>query len=260
MPDLVVIAGPNGAGKSTAAPRLLRDRLDIEEFVNADAIASGLSAFLPESVAVEAGRIMLGRLAELANAGRDFAFETTLASRGFARWIAGLRRDRAYRFHLIFFWLPSAAHAVQRVALRVRMGGHSIPDDVIRRRYERGIRNFITLYSPIADSWQIHDNGHDPRLIAKKEEGAAPQVMDEERWRMIEKQAEVRERERRYDAGTARRGIMGVPIDEIMTTLARVARETHRRHKALGHPIVLWRDGRVVVVPPEEIEVESPPE
>ncbi len=255
MPDLVVIAGPNGAGKSTAAPRLVGERLGIAEFVNADVIASGLSAFSPESVAIEAGRIMLARLDALAKEGKNFAFETTLASRGFARWIDGLRKNRGYRFHLVFVWLPSAEHAVQRVARRVQMGGHSIPEDVIRRRYDRGIRNFLTLYAPIADSWQIHENVLHPRLIAKKEERALPQIVDEGAWRMIEKQAEVRERETRYDAGAARSGIMGVPTDRIMDALRQAAREAHQRHKALGHPIVIWRDGKVVLVPPEEIEV-----
>jgi predicted ABC-type ATPase len=58
----VVISGPNGAGKSTTAPSLLRDTLQVTEFVNADAIAGGLSAFRPESVAIPAGRAMLQRM------------------------------------------------------------------------------------------------------------------------------------------------------------------------------------------------------
>ncbi len=66
MPDVIVIAGPNGAGKSTLAPALLRDTLQITEFVNADTIAEGLSAFAPETAAFDAGRVMLNRLSELA--------------------------------------------------------------------------------------------------------------------------------------------------------------------------------------------------
>jgi predicted ABC-type ATPase len=77
---VIVVAGPNGAGKSTSAPRLLRDTLSVGEFVNADAIAAGLSAFRPETVAVAAGRIMIARMRMLAAAGASFAFETTLAS------------------------------------------------------------------------------------------------------------------------------------------------------------------------------------
>src|SRR6266516_614036 len=106
MPNLVVIAGPNGAGKSTVAPTLLRDLLGIDEFVNADVIARGLSAFDPESAAIQAGRIMLQRLRQLAQQRADFAFETTLASRSFAPWIAGLL-ESGYVFRLVYLWVES---------------------------------------------------------------------------------------------------------------------------------------------------------
>lgn len=119
-PNLVVLAGPNGAGKSTAAPMLLRGTLGVTEFVNADVIAQGLSAFAPDRVALSAGRIMLRRLQELARQGVSFAFETTLASRSFAPWIRELAQT-GYQFHLVFLWLPSADFAVQRVADRVRL-------------------------------------------------------------------------------------------------------------------------------------------
>lgn len=88
---MIVIAGPNGAGKTTLAPFLLRDTLKLREYVNADPIALGLSGFDPESVAFDAGRVMLKRLHELAGQKRTFAFETTLAARHYAAWIKGLR-------------------------------------------------------------------------------------------------------------------------------------------------------------------------
>jgi hypothetical protein len=113
-PLVVVVAGANGAGKSTAVPNLLRDTLNVTEFVNADAIAAGLSAFRPESVAIAAGRIMLARMRQLADARENFAFETTLASRSLAPWLAGLQRT-GYRVHLLFLWLRSAELAVRRV-------------------------------------------------------------------------------------------------------------------------------------------------
>ena len=122
---VIVVAGPNGAGKTTAAPQLLRDALAVTEFVNADTIAGGLSAFRPESVSFAAGRIMLARVQELARAGASFAFETTLASRSFAPWLAALRRD-GYRIDLLYLWLESADLAVSRVATRVLMGGHDV--------------------------------------------------------------------------------------------------------------------------------------
>ena len=156
-PSIVLIAGPNGAGKSTAAPALLRDALGVTEFVNADVIARGLSAFDPEGMAFGAGRLMLSRLRELAARQASFAFETTLASRSFAPWIADLK-DEGYAFHLVFLWLPGAEAAITRVAERVRTGGHDVPAETIRRRYEAGLRNLFSLYMPLATSWRVYDN------------------------------------------------------------------------------------------------------
>jgi predicted ABC-type ATPase len=165
-PIVVVISGPNGAGKTTAANTVLRGPLRVDEFVNADWIAKGLSSFAPENVAISAGRIMLARLHELADSRRSFAFETTLASRSFAPWLAGLIRS-GYDFHLVHFWLPSANMAVARVADRVRLGGHHVPEETIRRRYLAGIKNFSELYCPLAASWQLINNAIDgPSQIA----------------------------------------------------------------------------------------------
>ena len=156
-PEILIIAGPNGAGKSTSARAIVRDKLHIGEFVNADVIAQGLAAFDVNSVALEAGRIMLNRLRDLANQRKSFAFETTLAARSYASWIEDLR-STGYQFHLIYLWLAAPEIAVQRVADRVRMGGHDIPEVVIRRRYQLGLKNFFKLYQPISDSWQVLDN------------------------------------------------------------------------------------------------------
>ena len=131
-PQIIILAGPNGAGKSTLAPYLLRDRLGLMEFVNADVIASGLSAFDPEQAAMEAGRVMLHRLRELAAQKKNFAFETTLATRSYAKWLRQLRQE-GYRINLIFVALDSADLAVQRVNARVAAGGHNIPEETIRR-------------------------------------------------------------------------------------------------------------------------------
>jgi predicted ABC-type ATPase len=173
-PYVIVLAGPNGAGKSTAAPFLLPSALSIAHFVNADVIAQGLSGFRPESVAVEAGRVMLSRLTELADARESFAFETTLSGKHFARRLKDLR-SVGYKVHLFFLYLPSADMAVHRVTRRIQLGGHAVPDDVIRRRYELGLRNLFRLYLPLTTSWTIYDNsiGGRPRLIASGAESSA---------------------------------------------------------------------------------------
>ena len=185
-PELVVLAGPNGAGKSTLAPWLLRDGWGIRHFVNADEIAKGLSGFHPESVALQAGRLMWERLEELVASRQSFAFETTLASRTYAPWIAK-RRAEGYRAKLVFLWLPSAELAIQRVADRVQAGGHHIPDDVIRRRYSGGLRNLFELYLPQVDLWEVLDGTEQAelRLVASGGEGRLPRVIDSGTWSQI---------------------------------------------------------------------------
>jgi len=187
MPNVIVIAGPNGAGKSTLAPALLRDTLNIPEFVNADTIAEGLSAFAPEDASFDAGRVMLGRLNDLANAGEDFAFETTLASRFYAGWIKKLRSSD-YRASLIFLWLDSVELAIGRVEARVRAGGHSIPEGTIRRRYERGVNNLFELYLPIMDSWKVFDaGGAQPKEIARFTRKEGEIISNTELWTRIQR-------------------------------------------------------------------------
>jgi predicted ABC-type ATPase len=187
MPSVVVIAGPNGAGKSTAAPFLLRDTLSIQEFVNADQIAAGLSAFNPEGAAFEAGRIMLRRIRDLAEAGEDFAFETTLSSRSFAPLLATLKAEKDYRCYLIYLWLKSPKAAQARVARRVGEGGHDIPPETIERRYWRGIANFNKLYRPIADEWRAYDNSREfaPTLIARGSRGRTLQIAQPDTWKHL---------------------------------------------------------------------------
>ena len=185
-PNVIILAGPNGAGKSTAAPSLLQDLLDVAEFVNADVIAQGLAGFDPDSVAFEAGAIMHARLRRLAAARKDFAFETTLASRSLAPWLRELVKVK-YCFHLMFLWLPSADFAVARVADRVRLGGHNVPEGTIRRRYERGLRNFFELYQPQATTWRMYDNSYESgvRLIASGEGVKIARIGDEETWKRL---------------------------------------------------------------------------
>ena len=148
MPKVVVIAGPNGAGKTTITPRVLRS-VDVLEWVNADVIARGLSGLQPESAAWEASRVMLQRLRRLARERASFAFETTLAARSYAAMIRNLVADQ-YEFHLFYVVVPSAETAVERVKHRVLSGGHNVPEEDVRRRFQASIKNFFELYRPLA--------------------------------------------------------------------------------------------------------------
>lgn len=167
---------------------MLRGALSVPHFVNADTIAQGLAAYAPETAAIQAGRVMLARLRELASARVSFAFETTLASRSFAPWLEGLAVD-GYRFHLVFLWLPSAELAIARVANRVRLGGHGVPEEVIRRRYSARIHSFHQLYQPIATIWRVYDNSQRGamRLLATGG-GDRLSVCDPLRWAQFERQ------------------------------------------------------------------------
>ena len=177
-PEIVVVAGPNGAGKSTTAPVLLRENLNIDQFVNADLIALGLSPLAPERSAFAAGRIMLKRIHKLSEEGMTFAFETTLAARSYAPFLRKAKQA-GYLVHVIYIWLNSAELAVARVAHRVQQGGHNVPREVIERRYQRGLKNLFSIYIPLANSWTLCDNsGRELIVVAQGEGGAEPQVFD----------------------------------------------------------------------------------
>lgn len=154
MPNLYIIAGCNGAGKTTASFTILPGLLNCKEFVNADSIAAGLSPFNPEGVAIEAGRLMLLRIEELLKVKVDFAIETTLATRSY---LSLIKKAKAlgYKITLLYIWLDSPETAKKRVAIRVTKGGHNIPEDVIERRYYRGIYNLINLFIPVVNTWMI---------------------------------------------------------------------------------------------------------
>ena len=171
LPKLYIIAGCNGAGKTTASFTILPEILGCKEFINADEIAKGLSPFQPESVAVQAGRIMLARMDELLQKGETFAFETTLATKSYKQKIEWAQAN-GYEVTLLFFWLDSPNIAKKRVAQRVAEGGHNIPLETIERRYYNGIANLFAIYIDMVDICYIFDNSEGERTpIAKKYKG-----------------------------------------------------------------------------------------
>lgn len=188
-PNVYIVAGPNGAGKSTFARLFLPDYADCKEFVNADLIAAGLSPFNPESLAIQAGKLMLERIEALSRSRVDFGFETTLAGRSYVFLLQELRAQ-GYRIHLFFLWLPDLELALDRIRDRVRAGGHGVPEAIVRRRAARGIGNLFHLYFPILDSWLIFENsGASPRSVAFGL-GKERYVLDAETFGRIEQEAE----------------------------------------------------------------------
>jgi predicted ABC-type ATPase len=184
--DIVIIGGPNGAGKTTAAQELLPREIDFRAFVNADDIARELSPSNPERASIAAGRLMIEQIRALIRRGESFAFEITCAGRAHAHWLKECRK-RGWRITLVFLWLPTPEVALDRVARRVREGGHNIPKDVVIKRWRAGIANMRHLYLPLSDIAAIHDNSDASRvLIAERTPDAPLVVHDAARWAMIE--------------------------------------------------------------------------
>ena len=167
-PILYIIAGCNGAGKTTASYNVLPNMLNCKEFVNADEIARGLSPFASETMAVQAGKLMLERINELLGKRVTFAIETTLATRSYVNLVTRAQAV-GYQVHLLFFWLESPGFARRRVAERVRAGGHNIPSEVIERRYWLGLRNLFELFIPKVNYWALYDNNARTSMIADSE-------------------------------------------------------------------------------------------
>jgi predicted ABC-type ATPase len=186
-PKFIIIGGPNGAGKSTLASSMIPSTVT---FVNADIVASFLREQGIRNTDIEAGKIILRQLDDLEAQLASFAVETTLASRGFAPRIQRLQRI-GYHFHLIFVRIPTADFAVERVALRVRLGGHSVPEETIRRRFRSGLVNFMNLYMPLADTWSMYYNMFEgqTRLIAEQTSEGDRRILMREQWDEFVKEA-----------------------------------------------------------------------
>jgi predicted ABC-type ATPase len=191
QPEIIVLAGPNGAGKTTAAQHLLADTLGVLTFVNADVIARGLAGFDPDSASMEAGRILIDRLRELAQQKVNFAFESTLATRSYASMLREWKSE-GYAIRIYYFWLVDPDLAVARVAQRVRAGGHDVPEATIRERYLRSMRNFFNLYLALADTWRWYDNTQPwaVRLIAKGDT-SGERIFDQVIWQQIVEQVSL---------------------------------------------------------------------
>jgi predicted ABC-type ATPase len=171
FPDLakparcIIIAGPNGAGKTTFAREFLPKETEIVHFVNADAIAAGLSALKPEIVAVAAARTFLRELDRLATGRTSFAFETTLSGHAYVKRLAQWK-TLGYRIEIAYLKIESPQLALKRIAARVRQGGHDVARGDVLRRFGRSWANFERLYRSLADAWWVYDNsGITPKLL-----------------------------------------------------------------------------------------------
>ncbi len=184
-----MIAGPNGAGKTTVATELLSASSVLYEYINADEIAKGLAPNHPESMSLTASKLMIGRLKELLENNKNFAFETTAAGSNYLKYLKKAKAN-GYEINLFFLWLANPEQAVKRVAQRVKQGGHHIPKGTIVRRYYAGLTNLISLYLPVTDRAVLIDNSTEEptgKLIARKKIKHDIEIIDRQIWEKIQR-------------------------------------------------------------------------
>ena len=166
-PIVYVIAGPNGTGKTTFATQYLPKIADCRNFINADLIAKGLSPFDVDAAAMQAGRLFLENIREQVRRGTDFGFETTLSGIGYVK--------------LFFLWIPGVALSLKRISNRVRLGGHNVPAEVVKRRFVKGLNNLFNTYMGLVDYCAIFDNSSSaPKMVyerhGEKEDIILPEI------------------------------------------------------------------------------------
>jgi len=184
LKKIYIISGCNGAGKTTASYTILPDLLDCKEFVNADEIAKGLSPFDPERASIQSGKLMLKKINDLIAENQDFAFETTLAGKSHRNIIKKAQKN-GYKAILLFFYLRTPDLAVRRVETRVKEGGHNIPEETIRRRYESGLQNFFTIYRLLVNEWMFIDNSGDPYEIIGESNQILTEIHNKNIWEKL---------------------------------------------------------------------------
>lgn len=169
MKNVYIIAGPNGSGKTTFARTFLPEYAKCDRFINADLIALGLSPFSPRQVAIKSGKLVLEQIKECSKSGIDFGFETTMSGVTYLKYF-NMLKEKGYKIHIFFLWIPSTQLAIARVKDRVAQGGHDVPVEDIRRRFKRSMDKFFKKYRLLADKWILFNNSErKPEIIAKKQ-------------------------------------------------------------------------------------------
>lgn len=190
QPTCWIIAGPNGAGKTTFALDYLPLAAHCEQFINADLIAAGLSPLHPEREQLAASRLYLTEIERCVDAGKSFAFETTLSGRSYLR-LANRLIQSNWRVELIYLALPDMEMSRQRVAERVAHGGHDIPQAAIERRFARSLYNLLQLYAPNVSRTRCYLNAGDVPSLVFVQRGNELNILDEGVYRHLKDEADL---------------------------------------------------------------------
>ena len=127
---------------------------------------------------------VLARIRELVEQKVSFAFETTLSGRSYRQLIPKWS-ESGFRVVLLFLWLPSSDLAVERVDVRVRQGGHNIPEPDVRRRFDRGLRNLFELYIPCVDDAYVYNAGPLPPELVWSRQAGQEVIAVEAAWQLV---------------------------------------------------------------------------
>ncbi|MEN0040618.1 MAG: AAA family ATPase [Pseudomonadota bacterium] len=183
-PQLWIIGGPNGAGKTRYALTHIRDVTGSARFINLDEIARGYSPLEPAAGQVDAARTALQRVKDFIsgktlNGNPIVTLETTLSGQTYLR-LAKQAVEKGMEVHLLYFVIASPEVSRQRVAQRVREGGHDVPEVDIVRRFPRSMAN-VRCYIDFVSTWRVFDNSQaEPRLVAQGRTGCRAGELDEE--------------------------------------------------------------------------------
>ena len=181
---MYIISGPNGSGKTTASYSILPELLDCSEFVNSDEFAKHLSPFAPEGAYITASRLMLKKVRYLFDRREDFCIETTLATRALIK-ITRKAQELGYYVTVLYLWLETPDLAVERVAARVKAGGHDVPEETIRRRYRMGVYYLFNSYMQTCDKWILADNSEPPFAIIAEGSKKGFAIRDMEKYQKV---------------------------------------------------------------------------
>ena len=164
-PKLLIVGGSNGAGKSTFAVPYAA-QLGVP-FLNADVLTKRYADAGETQPLIKAAREFMRVLDEAIERGESVCIETTLSGR-YIRGVVERAKSRGFRVELFFLFLTGPEIAVRRVAARVDKGGHDVPAEDIRRRFDRTFDNFHALRDEV-DLYEIYLAGNgNPQLVAKR--------------------------------------------------------------------------------------------
>ena len=155
MKEAIIIAGANGSGKTTFSNQLIKETG--YAFLNADNIERELNEPSSGITKLKAGRIFFKQLEGLINDNQSFILESTLAG-NYLKKIIDTLKAKDYEVNTLYIFLENPQVCIERIANRVKKGGHFIPDEDVIRRYYRSKNNFWKMYAPLSTTWQLYFN------------------------------------------------------------------------------------------------------